>query len=103
MSSYNILHVSAHMDMSENSQDGYDIYFVDGTSNNITIDLPTSYWEGLYWQFQRVDNSVNVVTINAPSGKTINNNNSILLVGGQYCQMIYTNDNFICPLISASL
>lgn len=100
MSSYNIRTVTSDMDMNYNSDDGYDLYIVDASSNNITIDLPTSYWEGLYWQFQRIENtSLKTVTINAPSGKTINGNSSISILGNEYCQMIYSNGDFICPKV----
>lgn len=99
MSTYNIRHVNSNMDMSYNSDDSYDYYIIDASSNNINITLPSSYWDGLYWQFMRHDNTNNLVTITAPNGATINNLGVINMNAGKYAQIVCQVDNFICPFM----
>jgi hypothetical protein len=73
-------------------------YIIDASSNNIDITLTSNYISnGLYYYFIRIDNSNNVVTLTAPNGYTINNSNSVNLNNNQTCEIIFNNNNWLCP------
>lgn len=103
MSSYNILNINNNIDFGTNSNDAYSFYVVDASQNNIDIQISNNYWEGVCWEFQRVDNTSNVVTLIAPQDKNINGMNTCTILGLQYCQLIYDMGKFICHKTNTTL
>lgn len=98
MSNYSTCLITTDIDQGTNGYDGYNLYIIDASSNNINITLTTNYLSnGLYYYFIRIDNSVNSVTLTAPSGYTINNTTNINLNTNQSCEMLFNNNNWICP------
>lgn len=99
MSSYSYTTINSTCDMDQNGLQWYDYYFVDATSGNITITLPTLY-DSSYFQMHRIDTSSNTVTLVPQSGDTINNTSSLLFPINRYSQLIKTSSNWRCPRIS---
>lgn len=97
MSNYSTCLITSDIDQGSNGYDGYNMYIVDASSNNIDILLTSNYVSnGLYYSFIRLDNSINVVTLTAPSGYTINNTTSVTINTNQTCEILFNNNNWIC-------
>jgi hypothetical protein len=98
MSTYSTCLITSDTDQSLNGYDGYNFYIIDASSNNIDFTLTANYVSnGLYYYFIRVDGSTNQVTLTAPSGYTINNTSTISLGINQTCEIIFNNNNWLCP------
>jgi len=84
-------------DMSSFGNDYFTLYLFDATSNNIVVNLPTSYYDGLTYEFIRTEGTLGrTVTLNASgSGITINGNSSALLRGLSKMQLVFLNNNWI--------
>jgi len=83
--------------MSTFGNDYYNIYFFDASSNDIVVTLPTSYYDGLTYEFVRTEATLlRTVTLNASgSGITINGNSSALLRGLTRMKLTFLNNNWI--------
>lgn len=97
--SYNsVVEVSTStFDMTSFGNDYYTLYLFDATANNITVTLPTSYYDGLTYEFIRTEATLlRTVTLNASgSGITINGNSSALLRGLTKMKLVFLNNNWI--------
>lgn len=88
---------SSTFDMTSFGNDYYNIYFFDASSNNIVVTLPTSYYDGLTYEFVRTEATLlKTVTLNASgSGITINGGSSALLRGLTRMKLVFLNNNWI--------
>jgi hypothetical protein len=61
--------VIENSDFTVDSADGWNLYLIDASANNITVSMSQIITDGQYWQFKRIDsNSSNSVTFQAYSG-----------------------------------
>ena len=98
------LYITSSIDMSQNGNDGYGLYFIDSSSNNITITCTVNnLGNTLYFPFTRVDGSTNTVTFITADGSTINGNSSINIPTYNQFTLYYLNNNWIAPLVQTTL
>ncbi len=78
-------------------EDGYYVYLVDASSNDIDISLDDiSLYDGVAFLFIRLDSSINVVTINPYSGQLIDGSSTKLLsVADKSIEIISYGQNWI--------
>lgn len=95
MSIYSSYTVTSNFDMTIDG-DYFDIYFIDASSNSITIDISSNtLYDGAHYKFIRIDTSLNTVTLAASgSGITINGGASILMLPGQYHEIIMCQNDW---------
>lgn len=104
MSSYTIYTINSTCDMSQNGLDGFQYYYIDASSGNITVTLTSNCFTGSYYPFMRVDSSSNTVTfIPSSSAITINSKTSLILPINTECDMIFSNNNWTAPKFSYSM
>lgn len=97
--SYNsIIYVNnSSFDMSTNGNGYYNIYFFDASSNNVSISLPDSYYDGLTYRFVRLDATLLTSVTLTPSGSgiTVNGSSSTNLGGLTDNLVVFRNNNWI--------
>ena len=99
--SYSVVTINSNIDMDVNSYTGYNYFLVDCSSNNVTIQLTSSVWDGYTFIFQRVDtNSSNTLTLSAKTGTTINGSSSVTCGVKTYNQIVNYSSDWKCPSIS---
>lgn len=102
MSSLNFLNVSTDLNMDLNYNNGFEYYFIN-PANSLTITMTATVYEGLFYEFIRIDGvSLFTVVING-NGKTINGNNSVSLLPNQRTKLVYTNGSWISIKSTISL
>ena len=95
--------INSDTDMDDNFTYTYCYFFIDASNNNVTIELTETFINyGVYYEFLRIDNSANTVTINAKNGYTINGNSSITVAGNQYVYMINNGSNWHAPKMNVA-
>jgi hypothetical protein len=79
MSSYSIIQINNNVNIGIN--DGYYIYYIDASTNNINITLPDiTLYDGVAYRFCRKDNTTNTITISGYSSQLIDGTSSFNLV-----------------------
>lgn len=89
------------IDMSKEEYGNYNVYLLNGIKEDIIITLPSNLWDGLTYDFIRIDNNESVnVTINPfDSETTINNTTTLTIPINSKVQTIFSNNNWVAPLV----
>jgi hypothetical protein len=101
MSQYSVSPIiTSNVDFDIGSWSGYNYFPVDCTSGNITIELPTSVWDGLSFYFNRIDSTLlTSLTFTAHTG-TINGSSSLIAGGKTTIEFVYLSGNWMAPRFS---
>ena len=100
MSNYSFYFCNSTIDMSTNSLESYEFFVVDATNGDIDIKLHLAYYDGMCFQFLRVDNSNHIVTFSCQQGNNIDGNSNKNFPNNRYVQCISYNNSWLCPLIA---
>jgi hypothetical protein len=99
MSAYPVV-ISSSVDLDVSPNQGFDHFYIDATSNNITVTLQNILADGIYYTIIRQDNSSNTVTLQPKNSQTINNSSSISLEPNKMTKVVSYGSNYIAPLVS---
>lgn len=96
--------LTSSIDMSKEEYGNYNVYFLDGVKEDIIITLPLNVWDGLTYNFIRIDTNESVNVIINPFDKetTINNTTTLPIPINSKVQTIFSNKNWIAPLVRVS-
>ena len=90
--------ISASVNMDQGDIASYNYILVDATSDDVTILLPSDLYDGLAFQFVRIDDSANNVVVAAQNSKTINSGVSIDLGPAQLTIAVALGANWFAPV-----
>lgn len=97
--SYTVLNNSTN-DMNLNGLEYYEFFFIDASNSDMSIILPAGF-DSQFFQFQRIDQTSNIVTFYTNSqNENINGNTSLIFPINRYSQVIKYGDSWIMPLIA---
>lgn len=77
------------------ADNGYDVYFIDASSNNVTLSLPTDYDGKAYFIKRQPLGGGNLCTVDTTDSATIDGASSVSLGDGGLLKVIKFNGNWV--------
>lgn len=100
---YYVTTLTSDADLDTPTNQGYNYFFVDCTSNNVNITMQNILGDGMNYEITRIDNSSNTLTLTPKTGNTVNNLSSTTISPNITCNCVTSGMNWFCPKISYSL